>query len=141
MSSKLVIKKIDTMPCIKNIPHGPSPDPTPAPPQAHCSDSEPDYGDPDETALLTSIPTSTITLKCPPPQKKPHTAAVVVAAVIADELKEEKCKDPICSSDSVLKLVQVPSVLNWQIGKIFLTTKPVKSLDEMPDRSSLIVMS
>ena len=66
MSSKLIIHMINEMPHTKNVPCGPAPDLTPQPPPPHNSDLEPDYGNPDETCLLTSIPTSTVTLKSLP---------------------------------------------------------------------------
>ena len=83
---------IPMMPCTKQCPHRPTPDLTPQPPPPRNSDSEPDYGDPDETALLASIPVSEVTLKSPSPQKKQWAAA---SAAISSELEEEKKKDPM----------------------------------------------
>ena len=146
--SKLVIKKIDpAMARTKTCPHGPTPIPTPKPPPPHNSDSEPDYGDPDETCLLASIPTSSVTLNSPPPAKKQRAAAAAASAAITEELKEEKKPDPVkchrrfrsmtSSSTDMIK----PPFIRGQIGKIFITNKPVSNLDSMPDGSSLIISS
>ena len=63
--SKLVINMAHTKTC----PHGPTPDPTPQPPPPSIG-SDTEYRDPDETTLLASIPTSTVTLKSPPLKKQ-----------------------------------------------------------------------
>lgn len=147
--SKLVWHLIDpSMPRVKQCPHGPSPNPTPQPPPPLGSDSEPDYGDPDETCLLASIPESEVTLKSPPPpQKKQRTAAVAAAVAISEELAEEKKPDPVkrhrrfgSMSSSGAEMVR-PPFIKGQIGKIFLTTKPVNNLGTMPDGTSLIISS
>ena len=99
MSKKIVQFKFHpynpNMARTKTCPRGPTPDPTPQPPPPRSPCSSPDYGDLDETTLLASIPTSSVTLKSLPPAKKPRAAAVVAAAAISDELAEEKQKDPV----------------------------------------------
>ena len=143
--SKLIIKKLDPMAHTKTCPHGPTPDPTPKPPPPSIP-SDTEYGDPDETALLASIPESEVMLNSPP-AKKQRAAAAAAAVAISNELQEEKEKDPVkcCrynlgrSSESSSSLD--PPFIKGQVGKIIITDKPVSSLADMPDGSSLIVSS
>ena len=134
------------MPRVKQCPCGPSPAPTPLPPPPHNSDSEPDYSNPNESALLASIPTSTITLNSPP-AKKQRAAAAAATVAISDKLEQEKEKDPTkhrrynLGSSSASSSSLKPPFIKGQVGKIIITDKPVCSLAEMLDRSSLIVSS
>ena len=139
--SKLVINMVRTKTC----PAGPrsNPSPVPSPPPA-SSDME--YGNPDEMALLASIPTSTVTLNSPPPKKK-CAAAAVASAAISEELEEEKQIDPVKHHRRFGSMANScadsprPPFVRGQIGNIIYTNKPALFLGEMPNGCSLIVRS